>query len=73
MGQESLQITGEIREEALSSKPDIAEEDIKTVMEQAGVDRHKALQAIEDAEGLSIMRILSGVLIITSVAGISTC
>ena len=51
MGQESLQITGEIREEALSSKPDIAEEDIKTVMEQAGVDRHKALQAIEDADG----------------------
>ena len=51
MGQESLQITGVIREEVLSSKPDIAEEDIKTVMEQAGVARQTALRAIEDADG----------------------
>mgnify|MGYP001620154209 FL=1 len=51
MGQESLQITGVIREEVLSSKPDIAEEDIKTVMEQAGVARQTALRAIEDTDG----------------------
>jgi nascent polypeptide-associated complex subunit alpha len=51
MGQETFQVTGNIAERAVSSEPEINEEDIKTVMEQAGVDRENALKAIEDSEG----------------------
>jgi len=51
MGQESFQISGEVVEQARSSAPEILEEDVKTVMEQAKVDRKTALQAIQDAEG----------------------
>ncbi len=51
MGQETYQIAGEEHEQALSSKPDINDDDIKTVMEQAGVDKEAAAKAIEDAEG----------------------
>lgn len=51
MGQETFQITGEIEEKELSTPPDISEEDIKTVMEQAGVDEERAKKAIEEAEG----------------------
>jgi len=51
MGQETYQIAGEEHERALSSKPDINDDDIKTVMEQAGVDQETAAKAIEDAEG----------------------
>ncbi len=51
MGQESFQISGEVEEQAHSSAPEISEEDVKTVMEQAGVDRSAALEAIEAAEG----------------------
>lgn len=51
MGQETFQISGNIEERELSSAPQISEEDIKTVMEQALVDRKTALKAIQDAEG----------------------
>ena len=51
MGQENFQISGEVHEEAVSSVPDISDEDIRTVMEQAGVDRLTAQKAIEDADG----------------------
>lgn len=51
MGQETFQIAGEVEERAISSEPDISEEDIKTVMEQAGVDEAKAKEAIENADG----------------------
>ncbi len=51
MGQETFQISGEVHEQAHSATPDISEEDVKTVMEQAGVSRESALNAIEDAEG----------------------
>ena len=51
MGQETFQISGEIHEEANSSRPDISDDDIKTVMAQAGVDKLTARKAIEDANG----------------------
>ena len=51
MGQESWQITGEAEERSRSTEPDIKEDDIKTVMEQANVDHDKALAAIKAANG----------------------
>jgi len=51
MGQQTYQIVGEPEERALSSEPEISEEDIKTVMEQAGVERKTALAAIKKHKG----------------------
>ena len=51
MGQETFQISGVIREEKISSAPEISEDDIRTVMEQAGVDKKTAKKALEDANG----------------------
>ncbi len=45
-GQESLQITGDIEEEAV-----ISEEDINTVAEQAGVDKETAKHTLEKNNG----------------------
>lgn len=46
MGQESLQIVGDIQEVSR-----ITEEDIKTVMEQADVDKKTAMKALEKNNG----------------------
>ncbi len=51
MGQESWQVTGKAVEQARSDVPDIKEEDIKTVMDQANVSHDKALEAIKAAKG----------------------
>lgn len=51
MGQETFQISGDIHEQEVSTTPEISEEDIKTVMEQANVDKETARKAIEDADG----------------------
>ncbi|MFQ5474784.1 MAG: nascent polypeptide-associated complex protein [Candidatus Nanoarchaeia archaeon] len=51
MGQETLQITGEMHERALSVECTISEEDVKTVAEQANVSEDKAKKALEDAKG----------------------
>ncbi len=59
MGQETFQITGNINERQLSTKPEINEEDIKTVMEQANVTEEEAKKAIEDSEGDLAKAILS--------------
>jgi nascent polypeptide-associated complex subunit alpha len=48
-GQRTYQVVGEETERKL--EPEVSEEDIKLVMEQAGVDRGAALQALKDAEG----------------------
>jgi nascent polypeptide-associated complex subunit alpha len=48
-GQRQYQVVGEETERKL--EPEISEEDIKLVMEQAGVDRSAALQALKDAKG----------------------
>ncbi len=51
MGQETFQISGEVHEQEHSTAPDISDDDVKTVMEQAGVSEEKAKEAIEEAEG----------------------
>ena len=51
MGQETWQITGVAEERARTSEPDIKEEDVKTVMDQTGVDHDTALTAIKEAKG----------------------
>lgn len=51
MGQSSWQISGETREEALNTTPDISKEDVQTVMDQASVSEEKAKEAIEAANG----------------------
>lgn len=51
MGQQTFQVVGEIREESLDSTPDINEEDIKTVMEQASCSEEEARDAISEANG----------------------
>jgi nascent polypeptide-associated complex subunit alpha len=51
MGQENFQISGDVEERELSTTPDISEDDVKTVMEQANVNEETAREAIEKAEG----------------------
>ncbi len=46
MGQESLQITGDIEEEQ-----NITEDDVNTVAEQAGVSKDKAREVLENNHG----------------------
>jgi nascent polypeptide-associated complex subunit alpha len=50
-GQMSYQITGEPKEVPHDTTPEINEDDIKTVMEQAGVNEEKAREALENAKG----------------------
>ena len=51
MGQDNFQISGRIEERALSSVPEISDEDVKTVAEQANVSLDDAKEAIEKHEG----------------------
>jgi len=51
MGQQTYQVVGEEHEREISTAPEINEEDIKTVAEQAKVDEVKAKEAIEKANG----------------------
>ncbi len=51
MGGEQFTISGNIHEREISSEPEISEDDIKTVVEQAEVDEEKAKEALEKAEG----------------------
>lgn len=51
MGQDTWQITGNAEEKPRSSEPDIKEEDVQTVMQQAGKSRDEALKAIKSAKG----------------------
>jgi len=51
MGQETYQIMGKAIEQERSSEPSISEDDIKTVMDQAGVDEDTAKKAIQDNKG----------------------
>ena len=51
MGQDTWQITGAAQERSLDSKPDISEEDVQTVMAQAGASEEEAREAIEEADG----------------------
>ena len=51
MGQVNFQVSGEVEERSLETKPEINEDDIKTVMEQANSSEEDAKKAIEDANG----------------------
>ena len=51
MGQQTFQVVGDIEERSLEKEPEISEDDIKTVMEQANVDEEKAKQVIEKHQG----------------------
>jgi nascent polypeptide-associated complex subunit alpha len=59
MGQDTYQIVGEESERSLDSTPEISEDDIKTVAEQAGVSEEQAKAAIEESKGNLAEAILS--------------
>ena len=50
MGQESLQITGEIREEEIE---EFSKEDIRTVMEQTRCSEDEAKEALEETKDIA--------------------
>lgn len=51
MGNVSWQIQGNATERPRDAKPEISEEDVQTVMQQAGVDEATAKKALEKHEG----------------------
>ncbi|MBN1275119.1 nascent polypeptide-associated complex protein [Candidatus Woesearchaeota archaeon] len=51
MGQATWQVVGEATERALDTAPDISDEDVQTVVEQAGVTPEEAKAAIELCNG----------------------
>jgi len=51
MGQETWQVIGSAREEALDTTPEISDEDVETVVAQTGASVEDARKAIEDASG----------------------
>jgi len=51
MGQETFQVIGTPEERALSTEPEISEEDVQTVADQAGVDKDAAMEAIKKHKG----------------------
>tara|TARA_Y100000310_G_C20645688_1_gene796409 strand:- start:649 stop:990 length:342 start_codon:yes stop_codon:yes gene_type:complete len=51
MGQETFQVVGSISERAVSSAPEIKEEDVKTVMEQTGAAEDKVKETLEETKG----------------------
>ena len=59
MGQETFQISGNIHEKEVSSEPEISEDDVKTVVEQAGVGEEEAKKALEESNGDIAAAILS--------------
>lgn len=59
MGQESLQITGNLREAPRKLELEISEEDIQTVAEQAKVSKDKAKKALLESKGDIAEAILS--------------
>ena len=59
MGNESWQVEGHVTERKKDSTPSISEDDIQTVMDQAGCDEEMAKKAIEAAEGDLAVAILA--------------
>ena len=60
MGQETFQVTGELRKESLDTAPSISDEDVQTVVDQVGCSADEARAAIEGADGdlaAAIMRL----------------
>lgn len=50
-GQQTWQVMGEAVEREIETKPEINEEDVKTVVEQTGVSEEKAREMIEKHDG----------------------
>jgi nascent polypeptide-associated complex subunit alpha len=51
MGQETYQIIGTPEEQSLDTTPEISDEDIKTVMDQANVDEDSAIKSLQESNG----------------------
>jgi len=51
MGQDTYQIVGEESERSIDTEPEINDDDVKTVAEQAGVSEEQALKAIKQSKG----------------------
>ncbi|MBW2991983.1 nascent polypeptide-associated complex protein [Candidatus Woesearchaeota archaeon] len=51
MGQETIQVIGDIIEKEKETAPEISEDDIKTVAEQTGATEEQAKEAIEETKG----------------------
>jgi nascent polypeptide-associated complex subunit alpha len=51
MGQVTYQLVGTAVEEELDTTPEINDDDIQTVMDQAGVSEDKAREALEETHG----------------------
>ncbi len=52
-GQESFQVSGDVHETEEETEAGISEEDIKTVMEKAGVSESEAREALEETGDLA--------------------
>ncbi|NTV24080.1 MAG: nascent polypeptide-associated complex protein [Nanoarchaeota archaeon] len=59
MGSISYQVAGEEEIRSLDEEPEISEEDVKTVMEQAGCSKGSAEAALKEAKGDLAAAILS--------------
>ena len=59
MGQETYQLIGTPEKRTRETVPEITEEDVKTVVEQAHVDAHAALAALQRTKGDIAQAILS--------------
>ena len=51
MGQETLQVVGEIHERERTSGVEVSADDIQTVVDQTGVSEEKAEEALKAADG----------------------
>ncbi len=51
MGQETFQLLGNYREEALSDEPEISEDDIETITSQTTISKEEAKQALIKNKG----------------------
>lgn len=51
MGQETFQISGQVHEREINSVPEISEDDVKTVIEQAECSEEKAKEALKETSG----------------------
>jgi len=51
MGQTTYQVVGEESERSLDTTPEISNDDVKTVAEQAGVGEEEAKAAIKECKG----------------------
>ena len=51
MGQDTFQVVGEHEEHSVDTSPEIIQDDVQTVMDQANVDEETAKKAIEVANG----------------------